>query len=69
MLILERTPGEAVTIGDDIQVVVLSVNGNQSRVGVIAPKKIAVHRAEIFHKILEENGATVRSAAPADGRQ
>jgi carbon storage regulator len=47
MLILTRRCGEALAIGDDIQVVVLGVKGNQVRIGVEAPRTVAVDRAEI----------------------
>jgi carbon storage regulator len=46
MLILTRRVGESVNIGDDVQVTVLRIDGNQVRLGVAAPKAIAVHRAE-----------------------
>lgn len=55
MLILTRRVGESVMIGKDIQVTVLGIKGNQVRVGVNAPKEIAVHREEIYERIkLEE---------------
>jgi carbon storage regulator len=46
MLILTRRVGESVNIGDDVQVTVPRIDGNQVRLGVAAPKAIAVHRAE-----------------------
>jgi len=51
MLILTRRPGEEIFIGDDITVVVLGVKGRQVRVGVNAPKEVAVHREEIYDRI------------------
>ena len=54
MLILTRRVGETVVIGDDVTVTVLGVKGNQVRVGVNAPKEIAVHREEIFERIKRE---------------
>ena len=63
MLILTRKVGERLMIGDDIAVTVLSVKGNQVRVGVQAPSSIAVHREEIYNRIQNErNGQKVVSA-------
>ena len=54
MLILTRRVGETITIGDDITVTILGVKGNQVRVGVGAPRDVAVHREEIYRRINEE---------------
>ena len=51
MLILTRRIGETTMIGDDVIVTVLGVNGNQVRLGIKAPKTVAVHRSEIYHRI------------------
>ena len=55
MLILTRKVGETIVIGDDIRVSVLSVQGNQVRVGVAAPRDVVVHREEIYERIQKEN--------------
>ncbi len=57
MLILTRRIGETLKIGDDIDVTVLGVKGNQVRIGVSAPQSVAVHREEIWRKIKEEEKA------------
>jgi len=54
MLILTRRVGETIMIGNDVTVTVLGVKGNQVRVGINAPKNVAVHREEIFERIQRE---------------
>jgi carbon storage regulator len=54
MLILTRRVGETVVIGDDVTVTVLGVKGTQVRVGINAPKKVTVHREEIYRRIQME---------------
>jgi carbon storage regulator len=57
MLILTRRVGESVVIGEDVTVTVLGVKGNQVRIGINAPKTVAVHREEIFERIKNGRGA------------
>jgi carbon storage regulator len=57
MLILTRRVGETVVIGDEVQVTVLGVKGNQVRLGVNAPRDVSVHRQEIYERIRNEQGA------------
>lgn len=50
MLILTRRVGETLVIGDDVQVTVMSINGNQVRIGIIAPKDVIVDREEVAER-------------------
>ena len=54
MLILTRRVGETLMVGDEVTVTVLGVKGNQVRIGVNAPKEVAVHREEIYQRIKQE---------------
>ncbi|MDO9476231.1 MAG: carbon storage regulator CsrA [Pseudohongiella sp.] len=58
MLILTRRIGETLMVGDDVTVTVLGVKGNQVRIGVNAPKDVAVHREEIYQRIQKERGGS-----------
>lgn len=51
MLVLTRKPNQAIVIGDDVRVVVVSVEGDHVRLGIEAPREVAVHRAEVYEEI------------------
>lgn len=57
MLVLTRKINQSIVIGDDVEVVVLEVRGEQVRLGIKAPRTVAVHRKEIYEQIQEENRA------------
>ena len=61
MLILTRRVGETLKVGNDVDVTVLGVKGNQIRIGIKAPKTVAVHREEIFERIQREAELAARS--------
>lgn len=73
MLILTRRTGESVMIGDDINVTVLGVKGNQVRLGVNAPRDVGVHREEVYQKINSaqelDQATTQASKGAASGAQ
>ncbi len=63
MLILTRKPNQSIMIGDDVEVTVLEVRGEQVRIGVNAPKHVPVHRREIYEEIQQQRA---KAAVPAE---
>lgn len=61
MLVLARRLNESIIIGDEIEVVVIDIKGDQVKLGIKAPKKISVHRKEIYEEIQQENIAALKS--------
>jgi carbon storage regulator len=57
MLILTRRVGETIRIGNDVSVTPLAIKGNQVRLGIAAPKNVAVHREEVYERIKAEHEA------------
>ena len=63
MLVLSRRVNQSIKIGDDIEIMIIEVRGDQVRVGVNAPRDVAVHRKEVYVQIQQEN---LKAADPAD---
>lgn len=55
MLVLTRKTGESIQIGEDIEITVISVKGDQIKIGINAPKNVEIHRKELFLNIQKEN--------------
>lgn len=68
MLVLARRKGERLLIGEDVEVTVVSVRGDQVRLGISAPRTVAVRRAELVEQVAAENRAAARSTYSARRR-
>jgi len=68
MLVLTRKTSESIVIGNEIVVTVLEVRGDQVRLGIDAPRAIAVHREEVYQQVVAENAAAVSSRLGARQR-
>ncbi|MCL2400529.1 MAG: carbon storage regulator CsrA [Defluviitaleaceae bacterium] len=55
MLALTRKKGESIMVGTDVEVIVIGVQGEQVKLGFVAPKNVAIHRKEIYEQIQSEN--------------
>lgn len=55
MLVLSRKKGESLMIGDNIEVKVLGIEGDQVKIGIVAPRAVAVHRSEVYESIQQQN--------------
>ena len=62
MLVLTRKTGESIMIGDEIELKILSVEGDQVKLGINAPRSVKVYRSEIYKAIQEENKAALDSS-------
>ncbi len=63
MLVLTRRLNQSIKIGDDIEITVIEVRGDQVRLGVSAPRDVSVHRKEVYLQIQQENQAASQSSA------
>jgi len=62
MLVLSRKTGESIMIGDQIEVKILSVDGDQVKLGIVAPKSVKVHRSEVYEAIQEQNKEAMQAS-------
>lgn len=62
MLALTRKKGNSIIIGNDIEITVLGIQGEQVKLGIVAPKNISVHRKEIFLQIQQENAEAAQNS-------
>jgi len=63
MLVLTRKPDQSIMIGNDIEITILEVRGEQVRLGIRAPRSVSVHRKEIYEQIRQENQNAANSSA------
>ncbi|MBE3568889.1 MAG: carbon storage regulator CsrA [Bacillales bacterium] len=63
MLVLTRKKGETIQIGDDIEITVLGVKGDQVKIGIEAPKHVDIHRKEVYLEIQAENAEASQGIA------
>ena len=63
MLVLSRKTNESIMIGDHIEVKILAVEGDQVKLGIVAPKSVKVHRSEVFEAIQQQNKEALNASA------
>jgi carbon storage regulator len=66
MLVLSRKPGEALRVGEDVEITIVEVKGEMVRLGIDAPRNVPVWRKELWEAIVEENRKAAEEAAAAD---
>lgn len=65
MLVFTRKAGQSLMIGDNIEVKVLSVDRDQVRIGISAPREIPIHREEVYRAIVRQNQLAISSGIPS----
>ncbi len=65
MLVLARKVNESIMVGDDVEIVVVDIKGDQIKLGIRAPRNVAVHRTEVYREIQEQNKRAAESAPPS----
>ncbi len=64
MLILARKLNESIMIGDDVEIVVVEIKGDQVKLGIRAPRNVTVHRTEVYREIREQNTRAAKTPTP-----
>lgn len=65
MLVLSRKKGESIMIGDNVEIKIISIDGDQVKLGIVAPKSVKVHRSEVFEAIQEQNKEAMSASLDA----
>lgn len=65
MLVLSRKKNESIMIGDQVEIQILSIEGDQVKIGIVAPKSVKVHRTEVFEAIKAQNEAALHTSLDA----
>lgn len=68
MLVLSRKVNQSIMIGDDIEIKILEIRGDQVRIGIEAPKRVPVHRKEVYEAIVKENILAAQMAAQVEDK-
>lgn len=63
MLVLTRKPGESIRVNDNITITLVEIDGNNVKIGIDAPRSVAIHREEVYQRILEENRQAASASA------
>ncbi|MCB1176751.1 MAG: carbon storage regulator CsrA [Leptospiraceae bacterium] len=67
MLVLARRMNQSIIIGEDIEVIIVDIKGDQVKIGIKAPRNVSVHRAEVHQEIQDENKkAVIQNVTPKD---
>lgn len=66
MLVLTRKLNESIMVGDNVKITIVDVKGDQVKLGITAPREVAVHREEVYREIQKENQLAANAKANLD---